>query len=57
MDNTPFPPNPPHHETGFKLRQLALNLMDAADCYEDGKGEEGKRQALKVLDDLRDLLN
>jgi hypothetical protein len=57
MENTPLLPHQPHQETGFRLRQLALALMDAADHYEDGDGEKGKRCALEVLDQLRELLN
>ncbi|TSA79659.1 hypothetical protein FNU79_17645 [Deinococcus detaillensis] len=48
MPNTPLPPAPAHLETAFRLRELALALMDAADQYEAGKGEAGQRQALKV---------
>lgn len=56
MSNTPLPPAPSHHEAAVGLRHLALALMDAADLYDEGKGEEGARAALVVAQHVRDLV-
>lgn len=56
MMNTPLPPAPAHHETAVRLRYLALSLMDAADLYDEGKGEEGQRAALDVARHVRELV-
>lgn len=56
MSNTPLPPSPSHRETAVRLRYLALSLMDAADLYDEGDGEEGERAALEVAQHVRDLV-
>ena len=45
MPNTPLPPAPAHRDTALELRELALDLMDAADQYEAGKAkrDSGRR--------------
>lgn len=57
MSNTPLPPAPAHEETAVQLRYLALALMDAADLYAEGKGEEGKKCALEVAENVRRLIH
>ncbi len=57
MSNTTLPPSPSHHEAAVGLRHLALALMDAADLYDEGRGEEGERCALEVAEQVRDLVN
>lgn len=52
MPNTPLPPAPAHRDTALALRQLALALMDAADHYDAGRGEEGERAAAKVAQQI-----
>lgn len=56
MPNTPLPPAPAHRDTAIRLRQLALELMDAADYYDIGKGEEGERCAVRVVQSVTALV-
>lgn len=56
MSNTPLPPAPAHRDTAYRLRQLALELMDAADHYDAGRGEEGQRCAVKVTQQITALV-
>lgn len=56
MSNTPLPPAPSYQDAALSLRHLALSLMDAADLYDQGRGEEGRQRAQTVAGQVLDLV-
>lgn len=56
MPNTLLPPSPGHIETARLLRLAGLRLMDSADAYEAGDGQEGEKIALEAARHVRELV-